>query len=205
MRIFEALEDRFLEKFTLSLSLTGALYLYSVYREVIIEQVRYVLSAGSENFATSLNLLMQQYMNNVFPIIIFWLLLGVLCYFFYFLVQNIYYHFENAVTIKLFFTKPIFLRKDNSKMIFAKRILIHFLVILSFVLLAIFTTFGLIPVVIILQRAIESISASNIYLLISVPMSILYWYLVATIIHMVAVRLNSALVSSELEAEHKTV
>lgn len=203
MNIWRALKDRSLEKFILALTLTGVLYLYAVYRDIIIEQMRYLITAGGENFGVSLNSLMQEYMNNVFPIIMFWLLLGILCYFFYFVLQNTYYHLENAATVKLFFTKPIFLRQDNDKMFFWKRVLIHLIVIVSFILLAIITVFGLIPIAALLQKTVESVSISTTFVIISILISVVYWYLIETLIHVMAVRLNGTLLSTELEAEHK--
>lgn len=131
MKIFS---DNYLEKALAAASLTGLHYLIKMSAALYSSDFQGILVTGFRITKESITSWRLPQTYQLLPVIIFWIMVGILAYFIFFSLQLAYSNIEELIIHQIFFTKVADDNADRFPIRVLKRLAIHSMVIITYLL-----------------------------------------------------------------------
>jgi polyferredoxin len=200
------LRSNYIEKILISASITGVHYLYKYFDLDLLVQLREIIVVG---FGVSRDSLYERGIPENFqllPVMVFWILIGILAYFLYYSLLVVYYNLEQLIVSELFFTKAKARVEDTRIKRALKRAYVHILVILVYLLSFLAVALLIFPVInyawLELKIFIESYLEEVFSLSISLVVVFLIWYLIFSLFVFIFRKARDMVWVEELVEEH---
>jgi hypothetical protein len=193
----------------MSASLVGFHVLYSFFDLQVLGDLKEMIIVG---FQISRDSFYEQEIVSNFemvPVIMFWLLIGIMAYFLYFSLLVVYYNLEQLIVRELFFTKAKLGKDDSRTTKMLKRIYVHAFVIFAYLASFLLISFAIFPLLdrgrSIIQNLIGNYIISDYALGASLVLLFIAWFIVISLFIFLFRKLRDILWNEKLEEEHRDV
>lgn len=198
--------SNYIEKILIAAAITGVHYFYNYFDLSLLGQLREVILIG---FGVSRDSFYKRGISENFellPVMVFWILIGVLAYFLYYSLLVVYYNLEQLIVSELFFTKAKARVEDTRIKRALKRAYVHVVVIFVYLLSFLAVAFLIFPVInyawLELKILIESYLEEIFSLSISLVAVFIIWYLIFSIFVFIFRKARDMVWVEELVEEH---
>lgn len=200
------IRSNYIEKILIATSITGVHYIYNYFDLNLLGQFGKLFFVG---FGVSRDSFYEKGISENFellPVMVFWVLIGILAYFLYYSLLVVYYNLEQLIVSELFFTKAKVRVEDTRIRRALKRAYIHIMVI--FVYLLSFVTIALLVFPVINRAWMELRVFINLYLYEALSLSIslvavfMAWYLIFSLLVFIFRKARDMIWVEELVEEH---
>lgn len=198
--------SNFFEKVILSSALTLAVLFYNIFDYDYVDKFKGMMSLG---FTISKDSFFSRGIPQEFemlPVVLFWILVGVLAYFLYFSLLIVYYNLEQLIVSELFFTKAKIKKDDNRSKRFLKKLYVHTFVVTAYFLSFLFLALVIFPVFNLgwsyLGDILKEYLTDDFALAGVILASFLAWYLVVSSFISIFRQFRDILWEEKLEEEH---
>lgn len=203
MKIFRS---NYIEKILIAASITGLHSFYRYFDPGFLEQLKEMILIG---FGASRDSFYEKGVPSTFellPVLVFWILIGIITYFFYYSLLVVYYNLEQLIVKELFFTKAKARTEDTRVKKALKKARVHVLVISTYLLSFMAVTFLVFPVINYVWLKLATFTESYLGWLQSLSISLIVasvlWYLVISVFVYIFRKARDMVWVEELAEEH---